>query len=216
MNNKIKKNFKFNQGRYKALLSTASAPGQTNSFKITIGGITRTKTNFRKKTEGMEWIDFGEIEISKSNVDIAIENLEPGSLYVDYLLFVPLEDYQELRKEFYSKINSKKIIQVDKPISQDLIKENKKTIHVLSQSFSPYWNICNNEVIRVNFYGTGALCDVNAIIQPNFKPDRVYKIGIILSGSLYVITIASMILLQLNFNKSKFQSSNDKSNPKSK
>ena len=218
--NKIDKNFEFKKGRYKVLLSTASAPGQTNSLKITIDNKSKKMVNFRKKSEGMEWIDFGEVDLKESNVNIAIENLEPGSLYVDYFLLIPFEDYKKLRNEFYSQVNSKKIIEVDKPISQDSIKDNKKAIHVLSQSFSPYWNICNTEVIRVNFYGTGALCDVNATTQPNFKPDKIYKIGIILSGSLYVITIASMILLQLkfnnSFNKSKFQNSNVKSNPKSK
>ena len=196
LHNTIQKQFTFKPGKYKMLLSTASTLGQTNSLRIKVGDDTMVKKNFRKKSEGMEWIDFGEIAINTPNVNISIEDLEPGSLYVDYFLLIPVKEYKKLRDEFYSKINSKKIIQVDKPISEELTKENRKNLQVLSQSYSPYWDICNSDAIRVNFYGTGSSCRTDSTRVSKFKPSLLYTISVFLSFSFYLLSLFMLLRLK--------------------
>lgn len=187
--NKIIKRGVFKKGKYKILLSTISGQGQSNSLKIGVGDQVWKKNNFRKKLEGVEWINLGVIDIKSKITDISLENLEPGSLYIDYLLLVPLDDFNRLRYEFNNQIKSKKILEVGKMLDESSFDSNKKSIYVLSQNFSPNWDICNSEVMRVNFYAAGSFCDTNQTYEPRFKPRQIYKISLYFSLVLYLFTI---------------------------
>lgn len=195
-NVKIQKKFLLEKGKYKVLLSTISAEGQSGSIKIVVNDIIKEKSNFRKKNTGLEWIDFGEIDIKKPDVNIGIENLDKGSLYVDYLLIIPVDQYEKLRKDFYSKIKSKKIINLkeSESLNVDSLKQNQKTIYVFSQSFSPYWKICDSPVFRVNFFGTGVACK-KTNLNPQFKPELLYRISLILSLMFHLILVSFIIKL---------------------
>ena len=188
--NKIRKISNLKRGKYKVLLSSLSYENLfTNAIKIKIDNTPLIKTNFRKKNNTFEWVDFGEIEIKNDNPTITVENLEVSSLYLDYLLIIPVDQFKKLKEDFYSEIKSKKIINLkeSESLNIDLIKQNQKTIYVFSQSFSPYWKICDIPVFRVNFYGTGTACDKKLNLDPQFQPETLYRFSIVLSGIFHLI-----------------------------
>ena len=190
--NKISKTSNLLKGKYKILLSSLNYENLfTNAIKVTVDNIPITRTNFSKKNNTFEWIDFGEIEIKKNKPVITVENLENNSFYLDYLLIIPVDQYNKLKDIFYSEIKSKKIISLKESESLNVDslkqKQNQKSIYVYSQSYSPYWKICDSPVFRANFYGTGVACENKTNLNPQFEPDFLYKLSIILSGIFYLL-----------------------------
>ncbi len=195
--NNIKKISDLKRGKYKILLSSFSYENFTNAIKIEIDDTPLIRTNFRKKNNTFEWVDFGEIEIKKDKPVITVENLEDNSFYLDYLLIIPVDQYKKLQEDFYSEIKSKKIISLKESelLNINLIKQNQKSIYVFSQSFSPYWKICNRPVFRVNFFGTGVACDNIKNLTPQFEPDLLYKISLVFSFMFHLILVSFIIRL---------------------
>ncbi|MEK7177816.1 MAG: hypothetical protein AAB705_03250 [Patescibacteria group bacterium] len=194
--NKISKTSNLLKGKYKILLSSLNYENLfTNAIKVTVDNIPTTRTNFSKKYNTFEWVDFGEIEIKKNKPVITVENLEDNSFYLDYLLIIPVDQYKKLQEDFYSKIKSKKIISLkeSESLNVDSLKQNQKIIYVFSQSFSPYWKICDSPVFRANFYGTGVACENKTNLNPQFEPDFLYKLSIILSGTFYLLTFWQIV-----------------------
>ncbi|VVA43928.1 conserved membrane hypothetical protein [Candidatus Roizmanbacteria bacterium] len=188
--NKISKTSNLLKGKYKILLSSLNYENLfTNAIKVTVDNIPITRTNFSKKNNTFEWIDFGEVEIKKDKPAISVENLEDNSFYLDYLLIIPVDQYKKSQKNFYSAIKSKQIITFgeSEQFNNDSLKQNQKSIYMFSQSFSPYWKICDRPVFRVNFYGTGVACDNTKNLNPQFKPDFLYKFSIVLSGTFHLL-----------------------------
>ncbi len=195
--NNIKKVSNLKRGQYKILLSSFSYENFTNGIKIEIDDASLIRTNFRKKNSTFEWVDFGEVEIKNDNPEVTVENLEDNSFYLDYLLIVPVDQYKKLQEDFYSKIKSKKIINLkeSESLNIDSIKQNQKTIFVFSQSFSPFWKICDSLVFRVNFYGTGVACNKETNLNPQFRPEMLYKISLILAFTFHLILVLFIIKL---------------------
>lgn len=195
--NNIKKISNLKSGKYNILLSLFSYENFTNAIKIAVDDVPLIKTGFRKKNNTFEWVDFGEIEIKKDRPVITVENLEDNSFYLDNLLIVPVDQYKKLKENFYSEIKSKKIISLKESESLNInsLKQNQKSIYVFSQSFSPHWKICDSSVFRVNFYGTGAVCDNKANLNPQFKPELLYKISLILAFMFHLFLVLFIIKL---------------------
>jgi len=202
--NNIKKISDLKRGKYKILLSSLNYEKLfTNTVKVTIDNTPITRTNFSKKNNTFEWVDFGEIEIKKDKPLITVENLEDNSFYLDYLLIVPVDQYKKLQKDFYSVIRSKKIINLKESESFDIdsIKQNQKSIYVFSQSFSPYWKICDSPVFRVNFFATGVACNKEINLNPQFRPEMLYKISLSLSFIFHLSLILFIIKLYKKHDK---------------
>ena len=188
--NNIKKISNLKKGKYKILLSSLSYKNFTNAVKIEINNIPIIRNNFRKKNDTFEWVDFGEIEIKVNRPEIKVENLEDNSFYLDYLLIIPVDQYKRLQEDFFTKIKSKKIINLkeSESLNVDSLKKDQKLIYVFSQSFSPYWKMCENyPVLRVNFFATGVACDKKSNLDPQFRPEFLYKLSIILYGIFYLL-----------------------------
>ena len=141
--NRIGKVSNLKKGKYKILLSSLSDENETNGIKIVVDNISLIRNNFRKKSNTFEWADFGEIEIKKENPIITLENLEDKSLLLDYLLIIPIDQYKKSKENFYSQIKSKKIITLNSGL---ILNEVEGSISVFSNSFSPYWKICDSPV----------------------------------------------------------------------
>ncbi len=188
--NHISKQSNLSKGKYKILLSSLNYENLfTNAIKVTIDNTVIKRTKFSKKNNTFEWVDFGDVEIKNDNPMIAVENLEDNSVYLDYLLIIPVDQYKKLQEDFYSVIRSKEIITLgeSESLNIDSLKQNQKSIYVFSQSFSPYWKICDRSVFRVNFFATGVACDKKTNLNPQFEPDLLYKFSIILSGTFYIL-----------------------------
>ena len=202
--NKISKTSNLLKGKYKILLSSLNYENFfTNSIKVTVNDIPTIRTNFSKKKNTFEWIDFGEVEVKKDKPAITVENLENNSFYLDYLLIVPVDQYKTLREDFYSKIKSKKIISLKESgvLDKNALTQNQKQIYVFSQSYSPYWKICDSLVFRVNFFGTGVACDKETNLNPQFRPEMLYKISLSLSFIFHLSLILFIIKLYKKHDK---------------
>ena len=132
-----------------------------------------------------------------------MENLEDISFYLDYLLIIPVDQYKKLREDFYSEIKSKKIISLKESgvLDKNALTQNQKQIYVFSQSYSPYWKICDSLVFRVNFFATGVACDKKTNLNPQFRPEMLYKISLSLSFIFHLSLILFIIKLYKKHDK---------------
>ena len=192
--NSIEKKFNTVSGTYKVLLSTLSTEGQSNQIQLTINDQKIVKEGFRHKTNSVEWVDFGEVHIDRAESTIAIENQGAGTLYVDMLLLVPIDEFNSMHDEFAHMMQDKNIVTLDGPVTkEELALDTKDTITVLPNTFSPYWDLCDKEVFRVNFYAIGSKCGSDDTIKPYFKPEMLYRISLFAMIFVYGIILKALL-----------------------
>lgn len=184
--NKIEKKSQLKPGTYKLFLSVLSFTQGSEKAKIKIGAKSVTKNIEKKKEDTLIWIDFGTVLVNESNPNIEIYNAELKYLVVDSLLIVPEKEYAQKQKMFASLIQNKKIITLDEQADISGLENNKKQIYVMPQSYSPYWGVCGSQTFLVDFYATGTTCKNNTAIKPNFKPEKLFYLSVVLTGVFYI------------------------------
>ncbi len=199
----IEKRALFKPGKYKILLSVFTFNNQDNKIKIKIDTQSIIKNNYYKAKIMREWIDFGSVTINNEQTNIKLENLNNNSLLVDYLLIIPEDTFKKEESNFYSKINSKKILLLNEKenIKKGEISSFTKSVFVMSKAYSSLWNYCQKKPFRINFYATGFDCDSeDSKNSPYYKPTIVYTVSLILPLLFYIILI---LYLVKNFPKNK-------------
>lgn len=142
----VSKNISASAGMYKLLISTITFPKQSNDFTVYINDEKLQAHNFRKKQEGQEWLDMGIIELQKDKATVTIQNNQDVSLFIDHFLLIPLEDYHDKKKIFEEVMKGFRVITTPKEMST---LTSDKTITMMSNSYSPHWDICKRKPISM-------------------------------------------------------------------
>lgn len=196
--NKIEKKSSLKRGIYKAFLHILNYPNQSNGVKVTIGDISFEKKGIQQDPKkSLEWIDFGEVSVEKDDPFVAIDNLDPKLQIISSLLIVPKKEYDKRYDRFLTLIGSKTVIPFENEIVNTKLSGRSKVIYALSQSYSPYWEVCGRENFYVNFYALGTTCKEAKKPSPFFKPTPVYIGSFIFSLLINMFIFGTVIKLSL-------------------
>ena len=149
-----------------------------------------------QKNNTFEWHILDDRTVIQENNLISLKNEDNKSLYVDFLLLVPLNEYKSAREKFDESIKTKNIINLTSDLQTAQIQTDAKSLTLLPLSYSPYWMMCNIRPLRVDFYGMGFNCQAHDDKNPIFVPDTLYKssLALMVGFHLALIILASYLL----------------------
>lgn len=190
---KFTKSISLTPGNYRIFVRTYNSQLSTNKIRIKINSWTTTRINFNKAENTFKWIDVGNVKIKDGNAVVTIENAESKFFLLDYFLIIPESEYIKQEKKLASLIQNKKMLQLDKEDISNLWPQVKKELTVLPQSYSPYWNICDEKTMVVNFYAIGANCSDNKQVNPVFQPNQLNSLSTYLTLLFYGIVFLKIL-----------------------
>jgi hypothetical protein len=178
---KIDKKINLAEGRYQLLISAPTTDSLSDKYKVSIGKESFLVTLDNKK-QSIQWDNLGTVSVDKET-HIIIQNDGSKQLIIDNVLLIPVANYKSEYTAFKRLIADKEIINNYKDANG-----NKMTL--FSETYSPYWKICESDTMVANFYGIAADC-VGKKIAPKFTPESLYTISYVVE----IILISAFFLL---------------------